>query len=213
MRKGYRDLSLEERERIAVLKGIGKSIREIARNLKRSPSTISREIRNNSCVVAKKHCYLVHRAEMRARRRKALRGKRKRLKDSEIRDYVREKMKLHWSPEQIAGRIRIDRPGLAISYEAIYQYVYEEAWELFRYLPRKRKRRRLRFQYCKPRHLQIPGRTWVSQRPEVCNQRLEAGHWESDSMVSRQSAASVHVLVERKTRYVRITKMIRNNSF
>lgn len=210
MGKRYKELSLEERERIAVLKGLGKSMREIARDLGRNHSTISRELQKNSCVVAKRKCYLVHRAEMRARRRKALRGKRERLKDPLIREYVTAKLKLHWSPEQIAGRIRIDDPDLRISHEAIYQYIYEEAWELVRYLPRKHKRRRLRFNYRKPQGLVIPSRTFIGARPEEVNQRLALGHWEADSLVSRANSVSLHVLLERKSRLIKITKILRN---
>lgn len=212
MGKQYKELSLEERERIAVLKGFGKSMREIARELGRNHSTISRELTKNSCFVAKRHCYLVHRAEMRARRRKALRGKRERLKNSQIREYVQEKMKLHWSPEQIGGRIQMDHPGLRISHEAIYQYIYEEAWELFPFLARKHKRRRLRFNYRKPQGLVIPCRVFIGKRPEEVNQRLVFGHWEADSMISRANLVSLHVLVERKSRLVKITKMLRNSS-
>lgn len=212
MRKRYKELRLEERERIAVLKGIGKSMRQIALDLGRSHATISREIGRNSCQVAGRRCYLIHRAEMRSRRRKALRGKRDRLKDPRIRGYVEAKMKLHWSPEQIAGRILIDCPGFEISHEAIYQYVYEKAWELFRYLPRKHKRRRLRFNYRKPKHLAIPGRVFIGGRPEEINQRLVFGHWEADSMVSRANSVSLHILLERKSRYVKITKMLCNSS-
>ena len=62
MGKRVKELSLEERERIEILKGLGKSMREIARDLGRNHSTISRELRKNSCVVAKRKCYLVHRS-------------------------------------------------------------------------------------------------------------------------------------------------------
>lgn len=212
MGKRYKELSLEERERIAVLMAWGRSMREIARDLGRNHSTISRELKKNSCVIAKRRCYLVHRAEMRTKRRKALRGRRERLKDPRIRDYVREKLKTHWSPEQIAGRIRIDDPDLRISHEAIYQYVYLEAWELFRYLPRKHKRRRLRFNYTRPQGLVIPSRVFIGKRPEEVNQRLVFGHWEADSIISRANLVSLHVLVERKSRLVKITKMLRNSS-
>lgn len=212
MRKRYKELGLGERERIAVLRGIGKSMREIAQDLGRNHSTISREIGKNSSRVAGRRCYLVHRAEMRARKRKALRGKRERLKGPQIRDYVMEKIKLHWSPEQIAGRIGIDRPGLQISHEAIYQYIYEEAWELFDYLPRKHKRRRFKFNHRKPKYPGIPHRTFIGERPEEINQRLVFGHWEADSMISRTNSVSLHVLLERKSRYMRITKMLCNSS-
>lgn len=212
MGKEYKQLCLEEREKIALFKACGNSIREIGKLLGKSHSTISREVRRNHSQILRKPCYFASQAEVKAKKRKVLAGKRPRLKNLEIRRYVTEKLKISWSPEQIAGRIRLDCPELRISYEAIYQFIYQEAWQLFPFLARKHKRRRLRFNYRKPKHPPIPCRTPISQRPEVVNLRLEFGHWEADSMVSKQSLAAVHMLVERKSRYVRITKLIRNNS-
>ena len=212
MGKEYKQLCLEEREKIAFFRACGQSRREIGKLLGKSHSTISREVRRNRSRILRKPCYFASQAETKAKKRKVLAGKRDRLKNPEIRRYVTEKLKTSWSPEQIAGRIRLDCPGLCISYESIYQFVYEEAWSLFPFLARKHKRRRLRFCHRKPKQLPIPCRTPISQRPEAVNQRLEFGHWEADSMVSKQSLAAVHMLVERKSRYVRITKLVRNNS-
>lgn len=212
MNKAYRRLRLEERERIAVLRGWGMSVREIAKNLGRDASTISREIRRNGCVIAKRRCYLVHRAEMRSRRKAALRGKRPRLKKPEIREYVVQKLKLHWSPEQIAGRLSMDHPEFQISYKAIYEFVYEEAMELVVYLPRKHKRRRLRLRRSVPSRFLIPQRIFLDERPDKINTREEFGHWEADCAVSRQSLACLHILLERKTRLLKITKLRRLSS-
>jgi len=212
MGEHHRQLSFEEREQIGVFKAMGKSLREIACLIGKDVSTVSRELGRNGTSVLGERSYLASRAEVKARRRKSLAARRERLKSPEIRAYVAQKLKLRWSPEQIAGRIRIDYPGFEISHEAIYQYIYEEAWELFPFLARKHKRRRLRFCYRKPTGPPIPGRVFIGARPEEINRRLLWGHWEADSLVSRASAASVHVLLERKSRYVRLTKMLRNSS-
>ena len=212
MGKEYKQLCLEEREKIAFFRACGKSRREIGKLLGKSHSTISREVRRNRSRILRKPCYFASQAETKAKKRKVLAGKRQRLKNPEIRRYVTKKLKISWSPEQIAGRIRLDCPGLRISYESIYQFIYQEAWSLFGFLARKHKRRRLRFNHRKPQQLPIPCRTPITERPEAVNQRLDFGHWEADSMVSKQSLAAVHMLVERKSRYVRITKLLRNNS-
>ena len=212
MGKEYKQLCLEERERIAFFRACGKSSREIGKLLGKSHSTVSREVRRNRSRILKKPCYFASQAQTKAKKRKVLAGERQRLKSPEIRRYVAKKLKISWSPEQIAGRIRLDCPGLRISYESIYQFIYQEAWQLFPYLARKHKRRRLRFNHRKPQQLPIPCRTPISQRPEAINQRLDFGHWEADSMVSKQSLVAVHMLVERKSRYIRITKLLRNNS-
>lgn len=177
----------------------------------RHHSTLSRELRRNSVQAFGFKGYGPARAEITARKRKMKAAKRQRLKNKQIQDYVNGKLKIFWSPEQIAGRIRIDHPPLRISHEAIYQYIYEDAWEFFPCLARKHKRRRLRFGYRKPRG-PIPCRTWISQRPEAVNQRQVFGHWEADSLVSQANPVSLHALVERKSRYLKLTKILRNTS-
>jgi len=211
MAKHYTQLTLEEREDIAVLKAKGKSIREMARFLGRSPSTLSRELKRNMTPIYRKPWYLATYAQKKASRRKILAGMRERLKNQEIRAYVTEKLMLHWSPEQIAGRIRIDHPHLKVSHEAIYQFIYEHAWHLFQYLSRKHKRRRFKFYYSK-HSSPIPYRTFVGERPEFINDRSQLGHWEADSMVSKANTTAFHVLCERKTRLVKITRISRNAS-
>jgi len=100
----------------------GRSIQEMGRVLGRSPSTISHELRRNRSPVY--DFYMAHRAQERADRRRSNASRRMRLKSDKIRDYVVSKLNQDSSPEQIAGRIEIDWPGLSISHEAIYQYIY-----------------------------------------------------------------------------------------
>lgn len=211
MEKRHKKLSIEEREQISILKAAGNSLRRIATLLGRNHSTLSRELKRNAIPSFKRNVYLPVQAHKIAFKRKIDAGKRPRLKDQRIRDYVEDKIKLHWAPEQIAGRIPIDRPELKISHEAIYQYVYQERWDLFRFLPRKHKRRRLRFNWRKPQG-QIPQRIFINERPEIINQRHQFGHWEADSAVSRANSTALHVLYERKSRLVKITKIPRNSS-
>ena len=73
-----------------------RSIREIARVLGRSPSTISRELRRNRAPIY--DCYLDHRAQERADKRRSNASCRMRLKSEEIRDYVVSKLKEDWYP-------------------------------------------------------------------------------------------------------------------
>lgn len=212
MGKRHEKLTLNEREKIAVLKASGKSLREIAVSLGRHHSSLSRELRRNKSRIFQSRGYWPAQAQIKAQKRKSKSSRKPRLRNLQIRNYVVEKLKKFWSPELIAGRIRLDLPGLKISYEAIYQFIYQDAWELFPFLARKHKRRRLRFNHKKPKQLQIPDRTFISQRPEGINQRLEFGHWEGDSMVSRANSVSLHALLERKSRYLKLTKILRNSS-
>jgi transposase, IS30 family len=99
-------------------------LEKIAQAIGRDKSTISRELKRNKS--PSYNVYRPHKADMRAKDRKHRAGKRKRLKDPMIEKYVIQKFKLGWSPEQIAGRLLLDHPGLSISYEAIYQYLYAQ---------------------------------------------------------------------------------------
>ena len=130
------------------------SLREIGRQLNRSHTTISREIKNNSSEQRRR--YTPRLAHERCHTMRVQRGKRPRLKNQVIRDYVEEKLKLKWSPEQIAGRLPKDHRGCTISHEAIYQYIYSRVQregygvkvygeDLRPYLRRSHKRRKRKY--------------------------------------------------------------------
>ncbi len=144
MERRYKQLSLEERDRITEMKLESLSLRAIAKELGRSPSTLSREICRNSTPAYR--VYLSHRAHARAVKRKREAGERPRLKNDEIVSYVRDKLALEWSPEIIEGKIGQDIAGASISYEAIYQYVYhpetEGGQELIGHLVRGHRKRK-----------------------------------------------------------------------
>jgi len=110
MEKTYCQLSSEERDKIAILRAQGLSLEKIAQAIGRNKSTISRELERNKSPIY--NVYLPHRADLRAKERKHSAGKRKRLKHPMIEKYVLQKLKLRWSPEQIAGRLPLDCRGL-----------------------------------------------------------------------------------------------------
>ena len=210
--KKYSHLSLTERELISFHKAQGKSINDIGRLLNRSGSTISRELKRNAPPVNKNY-YVGYRAHVRSKTRISNSHKRQKLKNDLIQDYVKKKLNLGWSPEQISGRLHLDHPGDSISYEAIYQYIYKEQRELIKSLPRGHKRRQKRGHSKKHRNSHIPNRVSIEDRPEDINSRKEAGHWESDTLGSRLSKAALVVNVERKTRVTLISKIDYKTSF
>lgn len=211
MGKQYSQLSIDEREMIAVLRAEGKTAREIGRVISRSHSTIVRELERNTPPVYKGY-YLAHKAEERARERKCKAGERERLKSPFIRSYVKRKLPSGWSPEQIAGRLKIVKPDLSISHEAIYQYIYTDAPDLVGCLARRHKKRHSKGHTKKHRKSHIPNRISIDERPRSVDARKEFGHWESDSLVSRASHAALNVLTERKTRYLKIAKLDRKTA-
>lgn len=206
MPKLYKHLSLRERDQIGILHAQGVPIRGIARELDRSPGTVSRELRRN----AYNGHYLPGDAHRSADVRWCRSHQRPRLKDPAIESYVRRKLRSGLSPEQIAGRISIETEG-SISHEAIYQWIYTEAKELIRYLHRgrpKRVSRRFR-KHSRPR---IPGRISILKRPAVVETRTESGHWEIDTIWSRGGVAILVILTERKTRLVKLSYLPRRTA-
>lgn len=210
MSKHYKHLSKEERDRLAILKGQGLSIRAIAAQLGRSPSTVSRELRRNAAC-GESDGYLPHQAQAEADLRWKQSHGRPRLKSPFLRSYVRAGLKRGWSPEQIAGRLRYEDHSVTVSHEAIYQWIYLEARELIPQLA-KAHRKRLPRRYCKKSRFRIPDRVFISDRPEHVLSREQPGHWEVDTANSPRGTAALVVAVERKTRYVRIKAIPRKTA-
>lgn len=209
----YQQLSIEEREFLKEGLWAKKSLRQIALEMKRSVATISREIKRNG----RSGYYSPYKANERACVQKSSRGREARLKNDEIRAYVVSKLKQGWSPEQISGRLKLEK-GQAISHEAIYQYIYHQVhrdgWgylkpgkeDLRVYLKRRHKRRTKKGLRSSKRVGKIAGKS-IDDRPAEVELRKDIAHWEGDSIVSKKSKFRLNTLVERKSGIVYITKM------
>lgn len=204
-------LSLSEREEIS--RGIvrGNSIRAMAAYLGRSPSTISREINRNGGY----HRYRATQADEaawdRARRPKPC----KLACYPALRRVVAAKLKLTWSPQQIAGwlkRTYPDEEHKQVSHETIYRSLYIQARgvlkkELQQYLRSQRAIRRSKQHSMKQEGLgQITGVVSISERPASVEDRAVPGHWEGD-MLEGSNKSYIATLVERQTRYVMLVKL------
>lgn len=205
----YNQLSLEERERIAILKASGRSLRSIGKELGRDHSSISRELSRNKTSNSR---YIPCKADQISLTRKQLAGRRPRLKDPFIQRYVRHLLALKYSPELISGRLQLKFPQYSISHEAIYQFIYAEAPNLISGLIRAHKKRRKKRAGRRAKKSLIPNRVSILERPEIINSREEFGHWEVDTVVSKQSKSVLQVMTERKSRYVKITCLTRNTA-
>lgn len=212
--KTYTHLSLVERDRLSVLRAQGYSINEIAKQLKRNKGTVSRELQRNSGPVYSS--YGGGSADGRARQRRHQASRRQRLREPSIRLYVHSKLHLGWSPEQIAGRMPMDLPGMSISHEAIYQYIYHPRTRrqenLVPYLPRAHWKRQLKGHRHTHRDPHIPDRISIHQRPVHIAKRKQLGHWENDLITSRRSPVALNILVERKSRLTRLRKVSRHTA-
>jgi transposase, IS30 family len=200
---GWR-LSYEERAQIAARVELGHGVREIARVLGRSPSTVSREIARNGG----RERYRSVRAEQRAQRC-ARRPKASKLSGRPcLLAAVEAGLEEFWSPEQISARLKQDHPDdeeMRISHETIYRSLYVQSrgelrWQLSKKLRTGRRTRRAQGQ------AQTRGRISemvpIAQRPPEVDDRRVPGHWEGDLLVGAEGRSAIVTLVERQTRYV-----------
>ncbi len=202
----YHRLSFAEREEIS--KGVfaKESFSEIARRLNRKVSTISNEVHIQ--VRRKRWCYsAIKGQELAGENRKTQGRKRKLSENKRLLDYVQAKLRLEWSPEEIAQRLKLDYAKdmiMRISHESIYQYLYclprgELKKELMKGLRQERKLRLDR----KAIHLRRPGIKdiiSISERPKETEGRTVPGHWEGDLIVDKLHQSAIGTLVERTTR-------------
>ncbi|HKN44870.1 MAG TPA: IS30 family transposase, partial [Propionibacteriaceae bacterium] len=209
-------LTLAEREEISRAVAEGQSVRSIAARLDRAPSTVSREIKRNGG----RANYRAAEADDAAWDR-ALRPKRCKLaEDRALARIVADKLRLLWSPEQIAGWLKHTYPSdesHRVSHETIYRSLFIQARgalkkELLQHLRRTRGMRRSRHHTQKTDvHGRIVGAVSISERPAAVEDRAVPGHWEGDLLFGGRSS-QIATLVERQTRYVMLVKVASNDT-
>jgi len=200
----YHHLSDGERYQIATLRRHKFSLRAIARDLGRSPSTISREIRRNAYPTDGKYRALHACSMARARRRRARRGSQ--FGASAWRR-VERLIRQDYSPDQVSSYLK--RTGeLSISHETIYRRIWED-WrcegQLHTRLRGARKLRRKRYGRHDSRG-RPAGKRPITDRPPAADNRSRTGHWELDTVLGRGKAC-ILTLVDRKSGFVQIAKL------
>lgn len=197
---------------LAVWKAEGLSNKECGRRLRRDKSTIGRELKRNS--FEGKHYIAIH-----AQRESDLREQKKAhakqpLKNADIYAYVTKHLRMGWSPDQIAGRLKRkhrDDEHWYITAETIYRWIYapeqkkaQQPW--YEYLRRKQKKRKKQTGR-KVHRVQIPDRVSISQRSEEINNREVFGHWEGDTIEGKGHKNGLHTEVERMSRKILSAKV------
>jgi IS30 family transposase len=199
-----RCLTFTEREEIALGRAGGESVRCLARRLGRAPSTVSRELRRN---VDRRGDYRATSAHALAWQRASRPKPAKLWVNLELRGVVEDLLERRYSPEQIAGRLRVQFPADAemwVSTETIYQSLYVTS--------RGALRRELTKCLRTGRKLRHPGRTAgahngpreminIAERPQEADDRAVPGHWEGDLMIGKANKTAIGTLVERSTGY------------
>jgi IS30 family transposase len=238
MKKTYMQLTATQRARIGRLRAWRVSISEIARRIGVHKSTVSRELKRNGEDIrdddkiiirmarlsndpilklqaktitsqTKRISYEKKWAQRRAEQRRYWSNQRRTRKHKRVRAWVTSKLKLGWSPSQIAGRSKLDGPE-PISHETVYQMIYRDrktGGHLYRHLPRHGRRKQRfnerEYQNC------IPNRVDISKRPPIVEKRKRLGDLEADLIAGYKADGYVVVVVDRKSRQVSIQKIKR----
>jgi len=207
-------LTHDDRIRLASLKRAGLKQKDIAKELGKNPSTICRELSRN--VTPNKSGYNVRIAQENKEQRRLLANQhfRKIEGNRKTKSYIKRKLKKTWSPEQIAGRLKLENNNIsAICHETIYQYIYDSGKDLTKHL-RYRKNKYRRRWGTKKREIEreLAKKRRIDERPEKANQRQELGHWENDTVVGSANSGAIATHAERMSGYYLADKIERNSA-
>ena len=208
--KKYFHITTTDRQQIDLYLAEGKGFRRIAKLIGKSRNAISYEVRENSVRGKydwKKACH-----KARVRRKQSKYQGMKVVERQELRKFIVAKLKEDWSPEEISGRIKnIEKHLSYVSAKGIYKFIYSvygrQVEKFLRYKGKKQKGGDKRTV------AQLQDRVFIDKRPKSVAKRRFFGDWEGDFIVSGKSGRGVLlVLVERKSRYVIVRKMLARTS-
>ncbi len=213
----YTHFTLEERKYLQQLLSEGKSFREIASILERSPSTISREVNRNKAKYKPKHntdnkyWYNHWRAQNLYIRRRREQQRRALKPNTDEWDYIIKKLNLFWSPEQIVNRYKLDYQKRLTSFSTIYRYIYQgEFPDIY-----KKTHLRRRGKHQLPRsscyNTIQPDRT-IPEWPYAIKNRSRIGDWEGDTVYGGVGKGLIVTLVDRKAKYLLAGKLENRNA-
>ena len=192
----YKHLSLEERHYLELELKAGTSLNNIAKKLSRSPSTISRELKRNKGLRGYRHKQANGLAKSR------LKEKAKAIKlTASVKEYINDHLRMDWSPEQIAGRLKEDKL-VSIHHETVYQYLLKDkllGGVLYKHLRHQGKPYRKRYGNKHSRN-GIPNRVDIDHRPEIANKRMRVGDWELDTIIGKAHKGAIVTMDDRKSK-------------
>lgn len=227
----YRHLIIHDRIEIQKLYEQGTSKAQIARKIGVHRATIGRELRRGAWQPEHDHAnlrpylrnrldtrgpherlYLGGQAQLQANTRSARSHQPYRMRQDQLVDWVLSALRRGWTPEEISGRLPVEFPDdarMRVGVETLYAWIYSPQRrdrQLWQYLPRGHKKRRRRSGR-KVHSERIKWRTSIHDRPaEVCD-RVQFGHWESDSVLGVRGTGALHTTVERRSRFLHAAKL------
>ena len=203
MPKGYHHVTREQRSQIAALKAIATPNHKIAQVIGVSPSSVCRELKRNTG----KRGYRFMQADDKACERRSRQSQLPKKMTPELVALIEEKLELDWSPEQIAGRLKLEEHF--ISYESIYRYIRKDKKDggsLYKKLRRKGKKYNKRVSGKAGRGC-IPNRVAIGNRPAVVEEKSRIGDWEGDTIIGAEHQGAVVSHVDRCSKYTILAKV------
>ena len=205
----YHQLTQEERYLISAHRAAGRSRREIADLLKRSASTVSRELQRNATTHDGRYRPSKAQGYAQARRRRCRRGSQY---GEGIYRQIEAALRKRWSPDQIVGHFRAQ--GMSVpSHETIYRYLRHDkrrGGSLYRHTRIMSKVGRKRYR-SRPARGVLLGKPHISERPGHVELRHQVGHWEGDTVMGRGTSHCLVTLVERASGLAIVKKIAARN--
>lgn len=215
------EFTLTEREELSRLLSQGRAFTNIADLLGKNKSTISREVGRKNMNSFTYRAYKAHRDYLKQKRKQG--RKRKIDQNPELKRFIFDKLKLRWSPDQIARELKgvySENESMQISHEAIYTYIYilprgSLKKELLSFLRQQKKYRRRKGKN-QPRNDekrgQIPDMISIEERPKEVEDRIIPGHWEGDLILGKWKRSALGTIVERTTRTVILVPLVNKDA-
>lgn len=203
MPKGYHHVTREQRSQIYVLKAIPTPQNKIAEMIGVSPSSVCRELKRNTG----QRGYRFKQANDMSRERRSKISQTPKKMNSELIALIEKKLELDWSPEQIAGRLKLE--GHFISHESIYRHIREDkknGGTLYKKLRRKGKKYNKRVSGKAGRGC-IPNRVDIENRPAVVEEKSRIGDWEGDTIIGAEHQGAVISYVDRSSKFTILSKV------
>lgn len=207
-------LTHEDRIRLAALNRAGLNQTEIAKELGKDKSTVSRELSQKGTLNKSGYNVKIAQEITDDRRLMANQRFRKIEGNQKTKNYIKRKLKKTWSPEQIAGRLKLENNNQSvICHETIYQYLYDTGETLTKHLRYKKNKYRRRWGTKKREaERELARKRRIDTRPEEINQRVTIGHWENDTVVGSANSGAIATHAERKSGYYLADKIEQNNA-
>jgi transposase, IS30 family len=204
--RSYSQFTPEDRIMLSALKRKGFTQKDIARELKKNQSSISREFSRNKKPDNKYHADKAQRKTIQ-RRKEANRQLKRIENDSWLKRYIVRKLKKYWSPEQIAGRVR-EKHGVIICHETIYRFIYNQRPDLKKYLRCKKGKYRRRYGTKKrEKQREEAKKIRIDKRPGIIEKRGRVGDFEGDTVMGKRGTGALVTHVDRKSGYALIDRV------